>query len=121
MNGSQPMHGRRYGGWTDDTFTQLIETLADRRLPHAAVMLAAIEAGGFISRWRVLDLIDRPRNSRLGNWIKPMHGVIHQMRCQGDVEVDAVDPLVPVSDGPRCPVYGYQVPPPIVLLITRAC
>lgn len=110
-----------YGGWTRDSLIDLIDRLITLKLTAGSVLLAAIEKGGFIGRNPVLDLAGRPRNGRMPGWIKPMNRVISEMKMEGKVTWDAVDPLKAMYDeqADRPAVYGYRVPAPLVELLLR--
>lgn len=112
-------------GWTVLTAAELHRRLIARNRPVQAKTLAAeASGGGKCSREEVYRLggFD-PAERSLSGFTKPVAGVMRQMKAEGLLPLDAVNPMEPIYD-PANPSFqkaqGFQMPAELAPVFAEA-
>lgn len=106
-------------GWTRDALDVILSRLGRVSPDQAAVVVHALEAGGYVSREAVYSICKYGPDRQLKGFTRPVNRHVQRLRDEGRISEDALDLLQPVYDNMRYGlgwVDGFRVPAEIVEL-----
>jgi hypothetical protein len=110
------------GGWTAETIGLFLARLKLDAPVHAAVLLAAARAGGFLRREEVYEIGEYDENRSLRGFVRPVSRLAQDFRDRGLVSPRTLDPLAVEYDEASSAGFdwpgGFRVPAEIVWLLT---
>lgn len=86
-------------GWTSTSATKLLVRLFQGNRPvQAKVIHVAASNGGECDRDTVYDLGDYDESRSLKGFTRPVNRIMKEMQANGDLPIDAADPMKPIYD-----------------------
>lgn len=86
-------------GWTSASATKLLLRLVEGNCPvQAKVIHAAAINGGECDRETVYELGDYDESRTLKGFTRPVKRIMREMQTNGDLPIDAEDPMKPIYD-----------------------
>lgn len=109
-------------GWTPTSAMKLLTRLFQANRPvQAKVIHAAATNGGQCDRDTVYELGDYDESRSLKGFTRPVNRIMKEMHANGDLPIDAADPMKPIYDHEN-PSFqraqGFAMPPELAALFS---